>query len=95
MIIPCINSTSACEGFRGGALAVSGVSVLLLWPGAPGCTMDTPLVAVFACWYEAVAEVSESTAALIRKNLSDMVVVSSNASLWEFGGSSSDETTVV
>jgi hypothetical protein len=81
MIIPCINLMSASEGFRGAALAVSGVRVLLLWPGAPGWTMDTPLVAVFACWQGAEAEVSESTAALNSKNLTDMVVVSSNASV--------------
>src|SRR6202035_1702276 len=37
MIMPCMNSTSACE--RGGRVAlVDGGSVLLGWPGAPGCT---------------------------------------------------------
>src|SRR5437867_3495485 len=37
MIMPCINSTSACES--GGSVAfVEGGSVLLGLPGAPGCT---------------------------------------------------------
>src|SRR5216684_2051451 len=37
MIMPCMNSTSACE--RGGSVAlVDGGSVLLGLPGAPGCT---------------------------------------------------------
>src|ERR1700692_553400 len=37
MIIPCINSTSACD--RGGRVAfVDGGRVLLGLPGAPGCT---------------------------------------------------------
>src|SRR5258708_2642796 len=37
MIMPCMNSTSACD--RGGSLArVDGGSVLLGLPGAPGCT---------------------------------------------------------
>src|SRR6266851_132792 len=83
MIMPCINLMSAYEGFRGVALAVSGVRVLLLWPGAPGCTMDTPLGAVFASWHGAKGGACESTAALNNKNLNDMVVVSSNPSLWE------------
>src|SRR6266478_10092695 len=37
MIMPCMNSTSACD--RGGSLArVEGGSILLGLPGAPGCT---------------------------------------------------------
>src|SRR5260370_36195156 len=37
MIMPCMNSTSACE--RGGSLAlVDAGRVLLGLPGAPGCT---------------------------------------------------------
>src|SRR5216684_3572156 len=37
MIMPCMNSTSACD--RGGSVAlVDGGSVLLGLPGAPGCT---------------------------------------------------------
>src|ERR1700691_3303874 len=37
MIIPCMNFTSACD--RGGsAPLVEGASVLLGFPGAPGCT---------------------------------------------------------
>src|ERR1700721_2545041 len=38
MIIPCMNSTSACERLGGVAL-VDGGNVLLGLPGAPGCTM--------------------------------------------------------
>lgn len=38
MIMPCVNSTSACD--RGGSAAlVEGGSVLLGLPGAPGCTI--------------------------------------------------------
>src|ERR1700722_594985 len=37
MIMPCMNSTSACDS--GGSVAlVEGGSVLLGFPGAPGCT---------------------------------------------------------
>src|SRR6202051_4661639 len=37
MIMPCMNSTSACD--RGGSVAlVDGGRVLLGLPGAPGCT---------------------------------------------------------
>src|SRR5215831_2449478 len=37
MIIPCMNSTSACD--RGGSVAlVEGGSVFVGLPGAPGCT---------------------------------------------------------
>src|SRR5229473_2827108 len=37
MIMPCMNSTSACD--RGGSVAfVDAGSVLLGLPGAPGCT---------------------------------------------------------
>src|SRR5260370_32675664 len=46
--------------------------------------MDRPLGAVFASWHGAKAGACESTAAALNnKNLNDMVVVSSNASLWE------------
>src|SRR5215467_4112800 len=37
MIMPCMNSTSACES-GGRAALVEGGSVLLGLPGAPGCT---------------------------------------------------------
>src|SRR5215472_14297655 len=37
MIMPCMNSTSACES-GGNAAFVDGGSVLLGLPGAPGCT---------------------------------------------------------
>src|SRR5229473_1541215 len=38
MIMPCMNSTSACD--RGGSLALVDVGrVLLGLPGAPGCTI--------------------------------------------------------
>src|SRR6202167_4076797 len=37
MIMPCMNSTSACD-HCGGAPFVVGGSVLLGFPGAPGCT---------------------------------------------------------
>src|ERR1700723_2966680 len=79
MIMPCMNLTSASEGFRGGASAVSGVRVLLLWPGAPGCTIDTP-GSGFTCWHDAVTEVRENKEAATSKNLSDMNVLSWDAS---------------
>src|SRR5690349_9578385 len=47
MIMPCINSTSACESGRSAAF-VEGGSVLLGLPGAPGCT-TTGLVESFCC----------------------------------------------
>src|ERR1700722_19666648 len=37
MIIPCMNSISACEG-RGSVALVEAGSFLLGCPGAPGCT---------------------------------------------------------
>src|ERR1700693_3967411 len=47
MIMPCMNSTSACD--RGGNVAlVEGGSVLLGFPGAPGCT-TTGAVAESPC----------------------------------------------
>src|SRR5437763_16113369 len=47
MIMPCMNSTSACE--RGGSAAfVDGGSVLLGLPGAPGCT-TAGLTESFCC----------------------------------------------
>src|SRR5687767_3269642 len=46
MIMPCMNCTSAGE--RGGSVAlVDAGSVLVGWPGAPGCT--TTGVAGLAC----------------------------------------------
>src|SRR5277367_2241205 len=46
MIIPCMNSTSACDCL-GSVPFVDGGSVLLGLPGAPGCT--TAGVAVSVC----------------------------------------------
>jgi hypothetical protein len=48
MIIPCMNSTSACE--RGGNVAlVEDGRVLLGCPGAPGCTTTDPAVRSRCC----------------------------------------------
>src|SRR5580700_5047281 len=53
MIMPCMNSTSACE--RGGSVPfVDGGSVLLGLPGAPGCT--TTGVAGSVCSARALQE---------------------------------------
>src|SRR6266852_6440603 len=53
MIMPCMNSTSACD--RGGSVPfVDGGSVLLGLPGAPGCT--TTGVAGLACCASAGTE---------------------------------------
>jgi hypothetical protein len=57
----------------------------LLWPGAPGCTMDTPPGAGFGCWHSATVGATESAAAQNSKNLSDMVVVSSQRVTMEIG----------
>src|SRR5689334_11474346 len=46
MIMPCMNSMSFGE-LGGNVARVSGGSVLVGWPGAPGCTMTG--VAVAAC----------------------------------------------
>jgi hypothetical protein len=43
--------------------------------------MDTPPGEGFACWHGATTGASKSIAALNNKNLNDMVVASSNASL--------------
>src|SRR5271154_6732586 len=47
MIIPCMNSTSACDR-AGKTPLVDGGRVLLGFPGAPGCTTTGP-VAGFDC----------------------------------------------
>src|SRR5713226_133064 len=66
MIMPCMNSTSACE--RGGSVAlVDGGSVLLGLPGAPGCT--TTGVAGSVCCGRAL-EQKKSVGALGVKKLS-------------------------
>jgi hypothetical protein len=54
MIMPCMNSTSACDG--GGSVAlVEGGSTLLGFPGAPGCT-TTGASAGWACCVRALGE---------------------------------------
>ncbi len=73
MIMPCMNLMSASEGLRGAALAVSGVRVLLLCPGAPGCTMDTPPDVVFACWHGALVALRETSPAVNNRNLNNMI----------------------
>src|SRR5216110_696888 len=47
MIMPCMNSTSACDSGGRVALVEDG-SVLLGWPGVPGCT-TTGLTESFCC----------------------------------------------
>jgi hypothetical protein len=74
-----MNSTSAFEGFRGGAFAVSGVRVLLLCPGAPGCTIVTPLLDAFGSWHNTIPETRESNPAAKSRNLWDMTFLTSNA----------------
>src|SRR5215470_877409 len=51
MIMPCMNSTSACD-FGGSVAVVDGGSLLLGLPGAPGCT--TMEVAESVCCAHAV-----------------------------------------
>src|SRR6266581_9748339 len=56
MIMPCMNSTSACD--RGGSLAlVEGGSVLLGLPGAPGCT--TTGVAGSVCFAHMAPDIAD------------------------------------
>src|SRR5580704_16305260 len=65
MIIPCMNSISACDG-RGSVALVEAGSFLLGCPGAPGCT--TTGGEAFACCARADAD----------KNPEQVIVVASN-----------------
>src|SRR5260370_1129434 len=55
MIMPRMNAMSASEGVRSGVGVVVGGRILLLCPGAPGCTMGALPGAIFCCWQDAVA----------------------------------------
>src|SRR5271154_5632250 len=48
MIMPCMNSTSACDR-AGKTPLVDGGSVLLGFPGAPGCTTTGPAAGFDCC----------------------------------------------
>lgn len=61
MIMPCMNATSAAERCGKVGLVDAG-SVLLGWPGAPGCT-TTGGEAEPACWAEAAGKGAEAPAA--------------------------------
>jgi hypothetical protein len=74
-----MKSTSAFEGFRKGAFAVSGVRVLLLFPGAPGCTIVTAPGVAFGCWHHVVAALTEINPAAKSRNLGDMTFLTSKA----------------
>jgi hypothetical protein len=79
MIMPCIKSTSAFEGFRKGAFAVSGVRVLLVFPGAPGCTIVTPPEVAFGCWHHVITALAASNPAAKSRNLGDMTFLTSKS----------------
>ena len=65
------------------SLQIAGERILLLCPGAPGCTMGAAPVAEFACWSHAVAALAKSKAAEIGQTPSAM----SNYTTWHFAGS--------
>src|SRR5882724_11480391 len=53
--MPCMNWMSAGNGARGATQAVAGETILLLSPGAPGCTIG-------ACWPRAAAHTRNKAA---------------------------------
>ena len=61
MIMPCMKATSAAERCGKVGLVDAG-SVLLGWPGAPGCTTTGGE----ASWAKAVGKDAEATAAVSR-----------------------------
>src|ERR1700726_2206793 len=61
MTIPCMKLTSATAGVRRGMTAVSGERILLLCPGAPGCTIGALPVAGVSGWPHAVTSLTKST----------------------------------
>src|SRR5579864_2875237 len=61
MIIPCMKLMSAAAGVRGGMTAVSGERILLLCPGAPGCTIGAPPDAGVAGCPQAVTALTKNT----------------------------------
>src|SRR5882724_4694603 len=81
--MPCMKLISASAGARRGVPAVAGESILLLCPGAPGCTMGALPVVELGCWSDAVAAPRKSRAAEIRQTRSAM----SNYTTWHFAGS--------
>src|SRR5947208_1653508 len=66
MIIPCMKLTSAMAGVRRGMTAVSGERILLLCPGAPGCTMG----AAVSGWPQAFTALTKSTTTKISQTQS-------------------------
>ena len=72
MIMPCMNSTSACD--RGGSVAfvVDDGSVLLGWPGAPGCTTTGfagPVCCAHMAWEEGPVRQKKPAEALAASNM--------------------------
>ena len=60
MIIPCMKLMSAAAGVRTGMIALSGERILLLCPGAPGCTMGAFSDAGPFVWPQAVIALMKS-----------------------------------
>jgi hypothetical protein len=56
--------TSASDGARAGVSAADGERILLLFPGAPGCTMGAGMFGGFPCWPDAVAALRKTKARL-------------------------------
>src|SRR5260370_24712187 len=73
MIMPRMNAMSASEGVRSGAGVVVGGRILLLCPGAPGCTMGASPGVIFCCWHDAVAAFKEIKVAEASKSPSGVV----------------------
>ena len=83
MIMPCMKLMSASAGARGGVRAVAGERVVLLRPGAPGCTMGALLVVGLACSPDAAAALRMRKAAEKAQTPSAM----NNYTTWYFAGS--------
>src|SRR2546430_2315328 len=74
MIIPCMKLTSATAEVRKGMTAVSGERILLLCPGAPGCTMGAPPGAGVSGWPQAVTALTKSTATEVNQTQSPIAL---------------------
>src|SRR5215469_7632122 len=64
-----MNFVSASEGSWSDALALGDTTVLLLCPGAPGCTTDGPPE---ACWHNAVTPPANVTRTSTAENIEIM-----------------------
>src|ERR1700692_1121220 len=83
MIMPCMKLTSATAGVRRGMTAASGERILLLCPGAPGCTMGALPGAGVSDWPQAVRALAKSTTEVSTCRRPVIIIVFPTAqSLW-------------